>query len=592
MKSKLLIFPLLLLLLIPFARAEEVEVTARVNANRITVNDLLIFTLSFKGITKPSKPDLSGFSDFKIIQSYEGSSFTMINGVASYYTNLNYYLKPQKKGILTIPAVTYNHEGKTYKTRQFKIQVIDASKGGTSLPRRKKSIFDFDDDFFKDSPFSRGRRKEEVIDVRLKPVISKKNPFKGEQIIYKILLITRNRISSINPVSNPSFNGFWHEPFPNSKTIDGKSEMIDGKRYQIYEIRKAGLFPTKAGKLIIPSLKFEMLIQMYSFSFIADTKRIYRSTPKIEIDVQELPDNSDLLPVGDFKFRVYPQKREIDINDILTITIAITGRGNLKTVDPPHLKNNDFYRVYPAKIRRNTSFRNNSIHGEIKAEIPISFLKPGIISFNRFKFKYFNPELGKVINLDSNEFNVKVTGSRTEGRLHDSNTVVNKRMIRKEGEDINFIEKGTIYKQNRHIYKSSLFFILIIVPFLLNLIYLLKVLLYDHLLVNSSSFNMLKIYNKTVKALEAVKSYKNISPILEGYLNAKLKIGFSSMSTRQVEEIFIKSGVNDFDIKQFVNIKLKSDSARFSPEKEDAKMLQKDIQIILCILKRVNKKLK
>lgn len=586
----------LLLMLIGSAgfAEEKVEIKASINADKIGIDDVLIYTLTFKGINNPTQPALSDLEDFKVVQTSRSTEYRFINGVSSYYTNFVYYLMPLKTGILTIPPAIYKFNGKHYETEPFKVEVVKGSVAPRKpQPRRRfPSVFDDDDDFFK-SPFRRTQPRE--IDVKIKAEVSKRKVVKGEPILYRVLLLTRNRIQSVNMVSNQSFPGFWQEWFPVSRSIDGENRNVNGKIYQVFEIRKAVLFPTRTGSVTIPSLKFEMALVGDSFSVFSDARKIFRSTPEVTIKVSDLPQEALGLPVGDFTFDVKADKKEVDINDILTLRLTIRARkGNIKTLEMPQFGTTEYYKIYPSKISRNSNFNRDSLSGVIEAEIPVSFKKTGLISFPSLEFKYFNPDASIIVTLKSTPFSIHVKGVKEK---QESALTIPQTEIIKKGEDIDFIKKGNIYDQEQYYYKTGYFKTLLVVFFLLNLLFLLKLFVFDRFIAQSTLLKKKKLLNNTINQLKEVREYGEISPILEEYLKEKTGLGLSEINNHSIEELFSKYRVSDNDIKIFIKLKSESELSRFSPQKAAAgkgvrKKLRNDLKQLIEILKRIDSRVK
>ena len=589
----LISFLLLFMEFIGFA-AEKVEFKAGINADKIGIEDVLIYTLTFKGVENPTEPSLSDLEDFKVVQTSRSTEFRFVNGVSSHYTNFVYYLMPLKTGTLTIPPAIYKYKGKHYETEPFKVEVVKGSVAPRKpQPRRRfPSIFDDDDDFFR-SPFR--RTQPQAIDIKLKAEVSKRKAVKGEPITYRILLFTRNRIQSVNMMSNQSFPGFWQEWFPVSRSIGGEERNVDGKIYQVFEIRKAVLFPTQTGSVTIPSLKFEMALGVDSFSLFSDVRRIVRATPEITIAVSDLPQEALGLPVGDFTFDVKPGKKEVDINDILTLRLNIGARkGNIKTLEIPQFSTTDYYKIYPSKISRDTNFNRNRLSGVVKAEVPVSFKKVGLISFPALAFKYYNPDASVIVTLKSSPFSIHVKGVKEK---QETALTIPQTEIIKKGEDIDFIKKGNIYDQEQYYYKTNTFKILWVVFFLFNLLFLLKIFVFDRWIIQSTLLKKKKRLNNTLNHLKNVREYSEISPILEEYLKEKAGLGLSEINNHSIEELFSKSRVNDSDIKVFIKIKSESELSRFSPQKAatgkgEGKKLRNDLKQLIEILKRIDSRVK
>lgn len=567
----------------------DIEVKASIGADKIGMDDVLIYTITFKGINNPNPPDLSKLENFNIAQSSQNREFRFINGVSTYYTNFVYYLTPLKTGTFTLPPVSYQYQGRDYKTRAFSVEVVQGSIAPQSQPRRRRMPSIFDDDDFFNSPFRRNRQDREI-DIRVVPRVSAKKVFKGQQIIFKVLLYTRNRIQSVNMVSNQSLPGFWQEWFPVSSSIDGESKRIDGKVFQVYEVRKAALFPTKTGTIEIPALKFEFGLND-GMSFFSTPQRIFRSTQPIKIEVTELPSNALGMPVGRFRISVKAAKKEVDINDILTIKIRISGAGNLKTLTPPEFRSDDKIKVYPSKVSRDVNLKEGGLSGYVESELPVAFKKAGKIVFPPLDFDYFDPKSETVIALSSEPFSIDVTGSKEKQAQAAS---VPRTEIIKQGEDIDFIKKGSISNQERAFYQSSVFVWLILLPIFINVLLVLKFFVFDRLIAGSELMNRKKHLNRALKELSHVKERGAISPILENYLRGKAGLGLSAINNQTIDQLLAAYRVSDSDIKSFISIKSESDSARFAPvESGDSKSrLKQDIKKICEILKRIDTKIK
>lgn len=585
-RIKLQFFLFTLLFLSEFIVSDTIEFKASVNADKIGIDDVMVYTLTIEGIKNPSQPNINFSPNFKVSYVSTSSNFKYINGEISRYTSFIYYLRPLKVGYFTIPVLTYKFEGKEYKTRGFKIDVVEGSLN-IPTPTRERWPGIGDDDFFR-SPF-RKRQPQQEIDVILKSQVSKKNVFKGEQIVYRLLLYSRNTIGSVNMLSNQSFPGFWQEWFPVPRSIDGKPKIIEGKSYQVYEIRKVALFPTSTGRLTISPLRFQLSLVEDSFSFLSNTRNIMRSSPEVKINVLDLPEGAKNLSVGSFKFDIVSEKNEIDINDILSLKLRIKGNGNIKTVNIPQFEKNDYFKIYPAKITRDFNFGKDDLSGLIEVEIPVTFKKTGLINFPSIKFRYFDPETSKIIEKNSKPIIVKVTGKREK---QDGVITIPRTEIIKKGEDIEFIKTGSIYNQKKNYYKLKLFIVLLIIPFILNLIFLIKIFIFDRMISQSKAFKKKKLINKTIKELKNIKNYGEIFSILESYLSEKTGMGLSEINNQSIENLLTGYNVSPRDIKMFIKLKSESESSHFSPQKKSEKELRESLKLLIEILKRINNRLK
>ena len=293
---------------------------------------------------------------------------------------------PVRTGKLTLPPVHYSHEGRDYQTQALTVEVVKGSLNPRPASPAHPSQ-PLDDDFFA-APFQ--NRQPQTVDARLRAVISKQDCFKDEQLLFRILLYTRNRIEAVNMVSSPSFAGFWQEWFPVPQSISAGSENVNGVIYQVYEIRKAALFANESGTLTIPALQFELQLADPASMFFG-SKPVRRSTQPIKIHVNPLPAAAAGLPVGQFSFSVSCPQLRADSNDIVTLQMRISGSGNSKTIIPPAFQNDESIQVYPAKISQENTYNPLALTGTVRAEIPVAFNKAGKATFPSLEFRYFDP---------------------------------------------------------------------------------------------------------------------------------------------------------------------------------------------------------
>ncbi len=576
----------------------DIEVKASIGADKIGTDDVLVYTVTLKNINNPAPPNVSHFKDFRVGQTSHGSEFQSINGVASFSTNFMFYLVPLRTGTLTLPPVTYEYQGKKYQTQTFTVEVVKGSIAppgtpGTGSQPRGRSPFSFDrDDEFFSSPFRKQRQPQEI-DVKVIPEVSKKTAVVGEPIIYKVFIYTRNSVRGFNLVSNPSIPGFWQEVYPAPKSFNVQRKMINGKEYTIAEILKIALFPTRSGSIAIPSLKFELGLEGSDpFSILSNSRAVERSTPEVTVNISAPPPDALGLPVGHFQMDVAPQKKQVDINDILTLKIKISGIGNAKTLNVPEFQSSDYFKVYPSKISRGFDYQSDPLSGFVEAEVPVSFKKTGLISFPSLESRYFDPGASRVVSLRSQPFVVQVTGLKEK---EDTAVTIPESEIIKTGEDIDFIKKGKVYNQDKNFYQNNVYILLLLIPFGINLFFLFKVLVYDRFISQSPLLKQKKLLNRTLKSLKKVRDYGEISPVLENYLKAKTGLGLSEINNRAIEQLLVEKRVLDTDIDEFIRVKSGSESSRFSPDKAavpQGERLNDEVNRIIEILKRIDGKIK
>jgi hypothetical protein len=575
----LLPFLVMLLAAAPPMAAAAASVSAAVSAEKLGLDDTLIYTLTFSNIEEPSQPDLSHLDDFKVLQTSRSSEFQFRDGASTTSIRFTYYLMPTRTGRLPLPAVRYNHLGREYETQAFSVEVVKGSLNRGGAPRSGPPS-SFDDDFFA-SPF--GDRQPQKIDAYLRAVLNKPACLKGEQLLFRVLLYTRNRIEAVNMLSSASFAGFWQEWFPVPQSISPGSENVDGVIYQVYEIRKAALFANDSGTLTIPALQFELQLTPFS------AQALRRSTQEIRIAVSEPPAAAAGLPVGQFTFSLDGPGADVDINEIVTLRMRISGSGNTKAILPPALPGGDMATVYPAKITQETAYSPTALTGTLSAEIPVSFKQKGVAAFPALEFRYFDPARRSVVGLRSSPIRVRVSGEKLPSGL--ARTLPGSAIMQK-GEDIDFIKSGPLTGRSRPIHRQAWFPLLLAAMFAANLLVLLKRTAWDRGIAVSPGMRNRRILARALRRLDATRHAEEIAPAMESFFCEKSGLGLAEVNDRRIAEVLATKGVAPDGIEAFLFIKGQSELARFSPLKKSALELKKDLQILRGLFREIDRKMK
>lgn len=564
--------------------ALEAEVRATINADKIGLDDTLIYTLTFKNINNPVQPDLTYWEDFKTLQTSRSSEFQFSNGISTSSTSFTYYLMPVRTGKLTLPPIQYSHEGRNYQTQSLTVEVVKGSLNPRPSPQANQTS-PGEDDFFA-APFQ--NRQPQAVDARVRAVISKINCLKNEQLLFRVLLYTRNRIEAVNMVSSPSFAGFWQEWFPVPQSIAASSENINGVMYQVYEIRKAALFANESGTLTIPALQFELQLADPASMFFG-SKPVRRSTQAIKIKASELPAAAAGLPVGQFNFSVSCPQPRANSNDIVTLQMKISGSGNSKTIIPPAFQNDEFIQVYPAKISQENTYNLLALNGTVRVEIPVSFHKAGTVTFPSLEFKYFDPENRSIVSLRSQPLVIQVSGDKMK---QDKSMTLPQSAIVQKGEDIDFIKNGPIHDQSSYFYRREWYVGIIVLLFAVNLLFFLKISLWQRYIINSPLLKNRQILALTLRRLNRIQHYEDIAAILEYYCGEKCGLGFAEISNQKISELFQRRQVPAGSVEKFLFIKTQAELAKFSPLRKTQAELKCDLQSLRALLKEIDKKLK
>src|SRR5206468_2247413 len=113
-------------------------------------------------------------------------------------------------------------------------------------------------------------------------------------------LYTQTSITGIQFATAPQYTGFWAEDLSAPRQNEGEPATVDGVPYRRFPVMMKLLFPTKAGRLVIPPSSFS--IGMAQQSFFDQGGVVQRSTEPVTVNVKPIPDAPGFSgAVGRFK---------------------------------------------------------------------------------------------------------------------------------------------------------------------------------------------------------------------------------------------------------------------------------------------------
>jgi hypothetical protein len=153
-------------------------------------------------------------------------------------------------------------------------------------------------------------------------------------------------------LSKPEIPGAIVEPL----VEDDQREMVDDGVRTLVFVRSYAIFPSKIGKVTIPSIVFEAVIQepgSHGFGFFGRGRKIKASTEAITLNVKAIPSNypknQPFLPVKSLSIveSFDEDNPEVQVNKALTRRFEIRALGTLTsflpTIKAPRLKNCEVY---------------------------------------------------------------------------------------------------------------------------------------------------------------------------------------------------------------------------------------------------------
>ena len=562
-------------------------------------------------------PSFEGFTVVGGPFTSSSSSFSMVNGSMSHTVRCTYTfaLQAYQEGTFHVGSATLTVKGKKISSEPFDIKVIPddgshaAPSGGGSSSGQGQSQQNTSD------PQVSGK------DLFIRVIPSKKSAYVGEQVVLTYKLYTKVPVSSLSVERMPSYAGFWTKDITdnNGGSLRQTSEYINGIEYTAAEIQKIVVVPQRSGTLPIDPMIIECIAQIRTESnsqrsmdpfeaFFNDpffnrniaNVRKELTSQTLNLEVKSLPENgkpaSFAGAVGNFNFKSEIDKTELNTNEAFTLTLTVSGTGNVELLQMPTPVFPPDFEVYDPKITMNVNNNANGLSGTKKAEYLVIPRRAGSFTVPAVEFSYFDPSKGSYQTLSSQPYEIKVEKGKggdegSSGGIYASN----QEGIKYLGSDIRHIMTGNAHLKPMHtvFFGSAAYFVVLLVLLVLFVI-LLFVLKKREQLSQDTAANRnrkadkvargrLKSAAQFLKAKDQDKFYVEMSQALWGYIADKLGIERSKLSMDTVNETMKAKNVPDELTQQFIDTLNSCEFARFAPGSAEKKMddlYQRGIDVI------------
>ena len=562
-------------------------------------------------------PSFEGFTVVGGPFTSSSSSFSMVNGSMSHTVRCTYTfaLQAYQEGTFHVGSATLTVKGKKVSSEPFDIKVIPddgshaAPSGGGSSSGQGQSQQNTSD------PQVSGK------DLFIRVIPSKKTAYVGEQVVLTYKLYTKVPVSSLSVERMPSYAGFWTKDITdnNGGSLRQTTEYINGIEYTAAEIQKIVVVPQRSGTLPIDPMIIECIAQIRTESnrqrsmdpfeaFFNDpffnrniaNVRKELTSQTLNLEVKSLPENgkpaSFAGAVGNFNFKSEIDKTELSTNEAFTLTLTVSGTGNVELLQMPTPVFPPDFEVYDPKITMNVNNNANGLSGTKKAEYLVIPRRAGSFTVPAVEFSYFDPSKGAYQTLSSQPYEIKVEKGKggdegSSGGIYASN----QEGIKYLGSDIRHIMTGNAHLKPMHtvFFGSAAYFVVLLVLLVLFVI-LLFVLKKREQLSQDTAANRnrkadkvargrLKSAAQFLKAKDQDKFYVEMSQALWGYIADKLGIERSKLSMDTVNETMKAKNVPDELTQQFIDTLNSCEFARFAPGSAEAKMddlYQRGIDVI------------
>lgn len=246
--------------------------------------------------------------------------------------------------------------------------------------------------------------------------VSKKECFIGEPILVVYKLFTRLQSES-KLVKQPEFSGCSVIEMT-TNDLTAEIEIMDGKAYKSYIIRKVQLVPLQEGNLMLGTAEVENTISFFKTINKANnnvpilTKTITLGNTPLGIKVKPLPtekrpDNFKNT-VGSFRISAKVNKLTDTANDNNNLEITIEGNGNFQNLVCPSINWPNDIEHFDSDNSESIDRLNFPVSGSKKFIIPFSCKKEGKATIPAIAFSFFDGELKQYKTVVTDTININV----------------------------------------------------------------------------------------------------------------------------------------------------------------------------------------
>lgn len=561
------------------------------------------FTFEGEDVNKLNNFKPPEFNDFRILSGPNRStSMQIVNGKMSASLTYSYYLHPKAIGEVTVGSASVDYERKTYTTEAITIKVVKGKQQNKAQQNNESGI-------------SEEELKENLF---IRAIPDESNVYKGEQINVTYKLYTRLNISSPQISKLPTYKGFWSEETESPENINFNVEMYDGKRFRTADFKKVSLFPTNTGKLTVTpfELKIPVIVQkkrrarndlfddFFNDSFFGRTETINQKVASntITVNVKELPaagkPESFHGAVGVFDFNVEVPNTELKVNESTTLTLTVSGEGNLKLIDMPDLELGAGIEVYDPKTEDNIS-TGAKFSGKKTAEYLMIPRIPGRKVIDPIEFSYFDPTKKRYYTETSQSYTLNV--AKGEGAAQQPTAGTSKKDVQLLNKDIRFIKTSSfnLRKQNNSASIQTWFYYALVMPLFLLIAIVAVQKRREKLSADVQGMRYRKAEKIAKSKLKKAKGqlqagkltefFNELSQALFGYLEYKLNLQIADFTIDNAIELLKDKNIEGEVLEQIKEISDKCEFARFAPSqagKDDAEKLY--FQAVETIIKVEN----
>ncbi len=569
--------------LLSFLPAQDITISASVDKNPVPENQQFVYRVEVSGSSQNLPDiDLPDFSEFRVVGGPStSSSVNIINFKISASRTYTVALIPRETGTFKIGPARASFKGETYTSNVIELTVTKA----TASPPAQQA-----------QPQNREMPEVDVSQmVFLKAIPSRRTAYINEEITLTYKIYFRANISGYEASQLPQAVGCWVEEYPVPRRPSIYNETINGVRYNVAEIKKVAVFPSRSGEITVSPLDLTVEVvvprqrsrgpsnlfdDFFSDPFSRTVKQQI-SSGEIKLTARALPaagrpENFNGL-VGDFSLTSSLDKNEVTTDEALSYKIRISGTGLLKFLNDLPVQFPPDFEVFDPKISESVDKSGSLMKSTKEFEYVLIPRVPGEHKIKSAEIFSFNPVRKSYEKMTVPEYIVDVSKGKNLALGAASGSALSREEVQLLGQDIRFIKESPVNLRplGSHPYRNIWFYLSLGLP----LVILGGAVAYrNHLEKMSSNVQYarsrraqkmaqkrLSEAKSSLKQNQGAQFYSAVSSGLVGYLADKHNRPAAGLVKEEMEKLLKTSQVPEDLQTDFLKCLDEADFRRFAP---------------------------
>jgi hypothetical protein len=423
--------------------------------------------------------------------------------------------------------------------------------------------------------------------------LDKNTVYVNEQLTYYFKLYSRLKLAG-QPEYHPSeFPSFWTENLAQKNY----TTSIGGVPYGANELGTI-LFPAKAGNFTIAPARLRCKIVVINpndpFSdeffqnFTGGGKIVDLETKPLSITVLPLPEDGKPKDfngiVGEYSISAALDRESLKTNEPVTLSVTISGKGNIKTVQEPRLSDLPDFRKYETVTSLNLDKATGALKGSKTFKTVLVPLTQGQKTIPPITFSFFDPAAKKYKTLATPTLSLTVKqgaavppGSAAAGSQASGVKILNT--------DIRFIKTPSKWSSAPGpVYRGAVFIVINALPLLaLGAVFGFRK--WEDTLSGDTAFarrlkaspaarRYLKRAKKLLASGDPKDFYATVARALAEYIAHKFNVSPDGLVSASIAGMLSSRGVPPGTISGVKDILDECDMARFAPTQTTAAMME------------------